>query len=89
MSCTIDRGLFLFFQDHIGVPYQDVDKRAALILHNDHNDGTILMVSLSSRVVTRSSLSIEIGRNGSYIEIYDDNNARTYSRQLCQEHYAS
>ncbi|XP_050541109.1 venom metalloproteinase 3 isoform X2 [Daktulosphaira vitifoliae] len=29
--------------EHIGVPYQDVDKRAALILHNDHNDGTILM----------------------------------------------
>ncbi|VVC27842.1 Hypothetical protein CINCED_3A004137 [Cinara cedri] len=29
--------------EHIGVPYQDVDKRAALILHNDHKDGTILM----------------------------------------------
>ncbi|XP_050440834.1 venom metalloproteinase 3 isoform X2 [Adelges cooleyi] len=29
--------------EHIGTPYQDVDKRAALILHNDHKDGTILM----------------------------------------------
>ncbi|XP_026815897.1 A disintegrin and metalloproteinase with thrombospondin motifs 1 isoform X2 [Rhopalosiphum maidis] len=29
--------------EHIGVPYQDVDKRAAVVLHNDHEDGTILM----------------------------------------------
>ncbi|CAI6362341.1 unnamed protein product [Macrosiphum euphorbiae] len=29
--------------EHIGVPYQDVGKRAAVVLHNDHEDGTILM----------------------------------------------
>lgn len=33
------------------MPYQDVNKRAALVLHNDRKDGTILMVSLSPRVI--------------------------------------
>lgn len=46
------------FQEHIGVPYQDVDKRAALVLHNDHKDGTILMVSLSRQVVWQGRVYI-------------------------------